>query len=74
MDDNAKSPDEIIKIFQDEFKEIPEHIQFLYDIAPTSLQGHYTMWNHLFKEPSEGGAIPRRYKACLLYTSPSPRD
>ena len=65
MDDNTKSPHEIINIFQDEFNEIPEHIQFLYDIAPTSLQGHYTMWNHLFKEPSEGGAIPRRYKALI---------
>jgi|TARA_B110000263_G_scaffold69774_1_gene60737 alkylhydroperoxidase/carboxymuconolactone decarboxylase family protein YurZ len=59
------TPDEIMQFFKEEFNEVPEHIQFMYDVAPTSLQGHYTMWNHLFKDPSEGGAIPKRYKALV---------
>jgi alkylhydroperoxidase/carboxymuconolactone decarboxylase family protein YurZ len=65
MTNQTRSAEEILQYFRVEFDEVPEHIQFLFDIAPTSLQGHFTMWNHLFKEPSAGGAIPKRYKALI---------
>jgi alkylhydroperoxidase/carboxymuconolactone decarboxylase family protein YurZ len=65
MNNTDATPDEIIQFFKEEFTKVPDHIQFMYDVAPTSLQGHYTMWNHLFKDPSEGGSIPKRYKALV---------
>lgn len=43
----------------------PEHLRALARFAPSSLRGHYRMWQELMRDPKNGGALPKRYKALI---------
>ncbi|MDA0256418.1 MAG: hypothetical protein O3C25_01570 [Chloroflexi bacterium] len=57
--------DEIVERFRAETGELPAHLALLAEVAPSSLQGYDRMWRELMRDPSQGGALPRRYKALL---------
>jgi alkylhydroperoxidase/carboxymuconolactone decarboxylase family protein YurZ len=57
--------DEIVARFRTEVGELPPHLALLAEVAPSSLQGHDRMWREVMRDPSQGGAMPRRYKALL---------
>ena len=57
--------EEIVARFRAEVGELPPHLALLAEVAPSSLQGHDRMWRELMRDPSQGGALPRRYKALL---------
>lgn len=56
---------EILERFRADVGELPAHLALLAEVAPSSLQGHDRMWRELMRDPSRGGALPRRYKALL---------
>lgn len=57
--------EEIVERFRRETGALPPHLALLAEVAPSSLQGHDRMWRELMRDPSEGGALPKRYKALL---------
>ena len=57
--------EEIVERFRRETGDLPPHLALLAEVAPSSLQGHDRMWRELMRDPSEGGALPKRYKALL---------
>ena len=57
--------EEIVERFRRETGTLPPHLALLAEVAPSSLQGHDRMWRELMRDPSEGGALPKRYKALL---------
>ena len=62
---DERSIEEIVERFRAEVGELPPHLALLAEVAPSSLQGHDRMWRELMRDPSQGGALPRRYKALL---------
>ncbi len=44
----------------------PEHLQFLAEVAPASLEGYYRLFRELLRDPDEGGSLPKRYKALII--------
>src|SRR4051794_4588813 len=72
------SVDEIVNFLTSEIGgALPSHLKLLAEVAPSSIKGYHRMWRELMREPSQGGAIPKRYKALIcvsLATATRNRD
>lgn len=63
---DVPSVEQIVSILSTEIGgPLPSHLALLAKVAPSSVQGYYKMWRELMREPSEGGALPKRYKALI---------
>lgn len=72
------SVDEIVAFLAGEIGgPLPAHLRLLAEVAPSSIQGYHRMWRELMRDPSQGGALPKRYKALIcvsLATATRNRD